>query len=253
MNFRIKEKLVFWISGSKKVFSTQKVSRKMIFPYYFLRNAGTGCFGPIKKAIRWYFLQHGISCLLITKKFLFQNFWGWKMWYFLSQNVDGKMIFSHYWKVNVLNFLLMGNMVFFLSQEVDGKDDIYWLLRSFCLELFGGKYDLFSAKKLMKRWYLLGLFELSMISQDLWNTVFHAVLSALLCWITLKHDGSFYCWRCHRSFWTKSKLKCHVKVCKKKDFCGIVMPFEKENILEFNQVFQFFSFPLLITFLWKSL
>ena len=66
----------------------------------------------------------------------------------------------------------MGNMVFFLSQEVDGKDDIYWLLRSFCPELFGGKYDLFAAKKLMKRWYLLGLFELSMIFKGLGNMAF---------------------------------------------------------------------------------
>ena len=159
----------------------------------------------------------------LLKSSYFELFGDGKYGLFLSQEVDGKMIFTGYWEVLVLNFLVMGNTVFS------------------------------SAKKLMKRWYLLGLFELSMISQDLGNTVFHAVLSALLCRITLKHDGSFYCWRCHRSFWTKSKLKCHVKVCKKKDFCGIVMPFEKENILEFNQVFQFFSFPLLIIFLWKSL
>ena len=50
MNFRINEKLVLWISGSKKkIFPTQKVSRKMIFPQYFLRNVGRGYFGPIKK------------------------------------------------------------------------------------------------------------------------------------------------------------------------------------------------------------
>ena len=83
----------------------------------------------------------------------------------------------------------MGNTLF-LRQEVDEKDDIYWLPRSSCFELFGGgKYgvllsqevdgklifigyrevlvlnfsvmgnkDLFSAKKLMERCYLLGFF-----------------------------------------------------------------------------------------------
>ena len=55
------------------------------------------------------------------------------------------MIFTDYWKVLVLNFSVMGNTVFF------------------------------SAKKLMERWYLRGLFELSMIFQDLRNMVFRAV------------------------------------------------------------------------------
>ena len=64
-----------------------------------------------------------------------------------------------------------------MSQEVDGKDDIYWLRKSSCFELYGGgKYDLFSAEKLMERWYLIGLFELSMIFQDLGSTFFRAVI-----------------------------------------------------------------------------
>ena len=52
------------------------------------------------------------------------------------------------------------------------KDDIYWLLNSSCFELGDGKYGLFSVKKLMERWYLLALFELSMIFQDLGNMLF---------------------------------------------------------------------------------
>ena len=64
---------------------------------------------------------------------------------FLSQKVDGNMIFTDYWKGFVLNFSVMGNTVFF------------------------------SAKKLMERWYLLGLFELSMKFQDLGKMVFRAV------------------------------------------------------------------------------
>ena len=113
-----------------------------------------------------------------------------------------------YWLLKSSCFELFGDGKYglFSSQEVDGKDDIYWLRKSSCFELFGGgKYGLFlsqevdgkmifagyrevlvlnfsvmgntiffSAKKLMQRWYLLGFFELSMIFQDLRNTVFCA-------------------------------------------------------------------------------
>ena len=76
------------------------------------------------------------------KSSCFERFGGGKYGLFLSQEVDGKMIFTGYWEVLVLNFSVMGNTVFF------------------------------SAKKLMERWYLHGLFELSMIFQDLENMVF---------------------------------------------------------------------------------
>ena len=43
----------------------------------------------------------------------------------------------------------------------------------------------------------------------------------------------FYCLNCLHS---ENKLQSHKKVCKNKDFRGIVMPPpEKDNILEFNQ------------------
>ena len=125
---------------------------------------------------------------------------------FLSQKVDGKMIFTDYWKVLVLIFWGMGNTVFFEPKSW-WKDNIHWLLKNSCFDLFGnGKYGLFfsqkvdgkmiftgdwevlvlnflvmgntaffSAEKLIERWYLLGLFELSMIFQDLGNMVFRAV------------------------------------------------------------------------------
>ena len=83
--------------------------------------------------------------LLITGKFLFWTFLKWEIWYFLSLKNSGTMIFTDYWKVLVLNFLEMGNAVFFWSG------------------------------KLIQRWYLLGLFELSKIFQDLENIVFCAV------------------------------------------------------------------------------
>ena len=123
--------------------------------------------------------------LLITKKFLFWNFWGWKIWYSLSQKISGK-IFTGYWKVLVLNFSMMGNMVFFwvhklmekmifpdygkvlvlnfsgweiryfLSQEVDGKMIFTGYGKVLVLNFSGmGNTGFFWAKKLMERWYLL--------------------------------------------------------------------------------------------------
>ena len=65
---------------------------------------------------------------------------------FLSKKFDGNMIFTDCWKSLVLNFSVMGNTVFF------------------------------SAKMLMERLYIPGLFELSMIFQKLENVVFPAVL-----------------------------------------------------------------------------
>ena len=59
-------------------------------------------------------------------------------------------------------------------------------------------------------------------------------LSTLLHGITSKHKGDFYCLNCLHSFRTENKFKSQEKVCKNKDFCGIVLPPEKDNILEFN-------------------
>ena len=61
------------------------------------------------------------------------------------------------------------------------------------------------------------------------------MLPTLLRGITSKHYGEFYCLNCLHSFRAENKLKPHDKVCKNKDFCGILMPSEKDKILEFNQ------------------
>ena len=66
---------------------------------------------------------------------------------FLSQKVDGNMIFTDYWKVLVLIFSGMGNTAFFEPKSW-WKDVIYWLLKSSCFELFGyRKYGLFLSQK----------------------------------------------------------------------------------------------------------
>ena len=48
------------------------------------------------------------------------------------------------------------------------------------------------------------------------------------------NNADFYWLNCLYSSRTKGDLKSHEKVCKNKDFCGIVLPTPK-NILEFNQ------------------
>ena len=64
-----------------------------------------------------------------------------------------------------------------------------------------------------------------------WHYLVVKILSALLKGITSKHNGKFYCLNCLQSL-----RESHEKVisCKIQDFCGITMPSEKDNILEFN-------------------
>ena len=64
--------------------------------------------------------------------------------------------------------------------------------------------------------------------------------------LTSKHRGDFYCLNCLHSFRTENKLKSHEKVCKNKDFCGIVISSEKDNILEFNQYMKSDKLPSII-------
>ena len=52
--------------------------------------------------------------------------------------------------------------------------------------------------------------------------------------IISKHKDGFYCLNCPHPLSTENNLKSHEKVCKNKDFSGIVMPSQKDIILEFN-------------------
>ena len=69
-------------------------------------------------------------------------------------------------------------------------------------------------------------------------------LPALLHRITSKSKGEFYCFNCLHSFRPENKLKSHEKVFK--DFCGIVIPSEKNNTLEFNQYIKSYKMPYII-------
>ena len=68
-----------------------------------------------------------------------------------------------------------------------------------------------------------------------WHYLAVKKLSAFLKGITSKRDGDFYYLNCLHSFRTENKVKSHKKVCEKKEFWGIVIPSEKNNILKFNQ------------------
>ena len=66
---------------------------------------------------------------------------------FLSQKVDRNMIFTDYWKVLVLIFSGMGNTAFFEPTSW-WKDNIYWLLKRSCFEVFGdGQHSLFLSQE----------------------------------------------------------------------------------------------------------
>ena len=51
---------------------------------------------------------------------------------------------------------------------------------------------------------------------------------------------------CLHSFRTENELKSHEKICENKDFCGIAMPSEKDNILELNQYMKSDKMPYII-------
>ena len=50
-----------------------------------------------------------------------------------------------------------------------------------------------------------------------------------VCIIKRNNRGNFYYLNCLHSFIIEIKLKSHEKVCKNKEFCGIVMPSEKDK------------------------
>ena len=79
-----------------------------------------------------------------------------------------------------------------------------------------------------------------------WHYLTVKKLSTLLRGITSKHHCDFYCLNCLHSFRTENKLKSHEKSCKNKDFSGIVMPSEKDNILGFNQYVKSDKMPYII-------
>ena len=93
---------------------------------------------------------------------------------FLSQKLNGIMIFTDYRKVLAFIFSGMGNTVFFLSQRVDGNINIYWLLKSSCFELFGdGKSGLFLSQEVDGKTKFTGYWEVLILNLPVMgNTAF---------------------------------------------------------------------------------
>ena len=81
--------------------------------------------------------------------------------------------------------------------------------------------------------------------EGLWRYLVVKKLPTLVREITSKHHGAFYCLNCLH-FRAKNKLKSHKKVPKSKDFCGILIPSERNKILEFKQFIESDKKPYII-------
>ena len=222
MNFRIKEKLMLWISGSKKnLFQRNKLAQRWSFHSIYEAWAAH----EMRKGVVQLYIKNNEVIFSLAWNIIFSDnlkvlvlkFLEMKDMVFLSQKVDGNMIFTDYWKVLVLIFSEMGNTVFswakklierwyllitekvlfwtfrwweissFLSQEVDEKMIFTGYSEVLVLKfLVMGNTVFFSDKMLMERWYLHGLFELSMICQDLENMIFRTVHVTLLEHVQIK-------------------------------------------------------------------
>ena len=93
------------------------------------------CFWVKKLMKVWY--------LLITEKFLFWSFREWEIQPFLSQKVDGKMLFTDYGNVLVLNFPVIEKTVFFWVEKLmerwyllTNEKVLFWTLRRWEIRSF---------------------------------------------------------------------------------------------------------------------
>ena len=93
------------------------------------------CFWVKKLMKIWY--------LLTTEKFLFWSFREWEIQPFLSQKVDGKMLFTDYGNVLVLNFSVIEKTVFFWVEKLmerwyllTNEKVLFWTLRRWEIRSF---------------------------------------------------------------------------------------------------------------------
>ena len=151
MNFRIKEKLMLWISGSKKnLFQRNKLAQRWSFHSIYEAWAAH----EMRKGVVQLYIKNNEVIFSLAWNIIFSDnikvlnlkLLEIKDIVFLSQKVDGNMIFTDYWKVLVLIFSGMGNTVFFWD------------------------------KKLMERWYLL-------ITEKLFFYNFSVMGSTVIFWV----------------------------------------------------------------------
>ena len=178
MNFRIKEKLMLWISGSKKnLFQRNKLAQRWSFHSIYEAWAAH----EMRKGVVQLYIKNNEVIFSLAWNIIFSDNWKvlvlkfleMKNMVFLSQKVDGNMIFTDYWKVLVLIFSGMRNTAFFESKSC-WKDDIYWLLKSSCFNLFGnGKQGLFLSQKVDGKMIFTDYWKVPvLIFSGMGNTVF---------------------------------------------------------------------------------
>ena len=123
MNFRIKEKLMLWISGSKKnLFQLNKLVQRWSF--HSIYEAWVAY--EMRKGVVQLYIKNNEVIFSLAWNIIFSDNWKvlvlkfleMKNMVFLSQKVDGNMIFTDYWKVLVLIFSGMGNTVFFRAKKL---------------------------------------------------------------------------------------------------------------------------------------
>ena len=123
MNFRIKEKLMLWISGSKKnLFQRNKLAQRWSFDSIY----EAGAAHEMKKEVVQLYIKNNEVIFSLAWNIIFSDNWKvlvlkfleMKNMVFLSQKVDENMIFTDYWKVLVLKFPGMGNTVLFWSKKL---------------------------------------------------------------------------------------------------------------------------------------
>ena len=129
---------MLWISGSKKsIFQRRKlVERWSFYNIYETWIAWSIMITDNNKVFVLNILEMK-NVVFLSKKLM-------EMWYLL---INKKFLFWSFWEWEIRSFF---------EPKTWRKDDIYWLMKRFCFELFGdGKYGLFWVKKLIEKWYLL--------------------------------------------------------------------------------------------------
>ena len=91
-------------------------------------------------------------------------------------------------------------------------------------------------------------FQWSQIMKKRTDNILQKNLSVLLKGVTSKHDDDFYYLNCLHSSRTDFKsheLKSH-EIRKNKDISGILMPYQKDNIMKLNQYIKSDKMPYII-------
>ena len=121
-------------------------------------------------------------------------------------------MFTVNWKVLVLKFLRIKNVLFF-RPESWWKDDIYWSLKSSCFELFDdGKYSFFWVKKLIEKMIYTDYWETLVLNFSVvWNTVFFWVEKLIEIWYLLINEKFLFWtsqwWEIRSFLQPKTRLK----------------------------------------------